>query len=200
MYPPSGGQSSELSVTEDLPKTPSNTSDEPSSVRALRAIDDALGMLEHVLLAVFLAVLIAVGTGQAIATKLGSSWAWSFEIIRYSVFFIAMTGAALSAKTEQLIAMDFVTRLLSPRGRARLRLVLRLFTIAVCVLLIIGGKMLSNAATATLYHVINPRWGLMALPIGAAMMAAHVLLHSAIDIIYMARGEVPPDGAQRSAH
>jgi TRAP-type C4-dicarboxylate transport system permease small subunit len=157
--------------------------------------------MEHALLVVLLLVLVGVGAGQAIATKLGSSWAWSFEIIRYSVFFIAMTGAALSAHTGQLIAMDFVTRMISPQNRARLRVVLRLFTIAICVLLVVGGKMLVSAATDTLYHVINPRWGLMALPIGAGLIAVHVLLHMAIDLIYLLRGRTPPEGAvSRSAH
>lgn len=173
----------------------------PGSVRMLRAIDKALGTFEHALLVVLLLVLIGVGAGQAIATKLGTSWAWSFELIRYSVFFIAMTGAALSAHTEQLIAMDFVTRLVKPRRRAQLRVVLRLFTICVCVLLIVGGKMLAGAATATLYHVINPRWGLLALPVGAGLMATHVLLHTAIDVIYLIRGRTPPGGGvPRSAH
>jgi TRAP-type C4-dicarboxylate transport system permease small subunit len=211
-------------VTEETPKSPSNatedvtpsataaghTSDarhepgsvhEPGPVRALRAIDNALGTMEHALLVVLLLVLIGVGAGQAIATKLGTSWAWSFEIIRYTVFFIAMTGAALSAHTEQLIAMDFVTRMISPRGRARLRVVLRLFTIVACVLLIVGGKLLSGAASDTLYHVIDPRWGLLALPVGAGLMAVHVLLHMAIDLTYLLRGRTPPEGVvKRSAH
>jgi TRAP-type C4-dicarboxylate transport system permease small subunit len=217
MYPPSGGQAN-LSVTEETPKSPSISHEDvtpgeaaaghtsaacqdPGAIRTLRAIDNALGTFEHALLAALLLMLIGVGAGQAIATKLGASWAWSFEIIRYSVFFIAMTGAALSAHTEQLIAMDFVTRMISPRTRARLRVVLRLFTVAVCVLLIIGGRMLSGAASDTLYHVINPRWGLMALPIGAGLIAVHVLLHTAIDLIYLLHGRTPPEGAlPRSAH
>lgn len=221
MYPPFRGPGQRFSVTEETPKTPSNTSEDPEhgatdaghsgadgagatvpgSVRVLRAIDNALGTFEHAVLVVLLLVLVGTGAGQAIATKLGTSWAWSFELIRYSVFFIAMTGAALSAHTEQLIAMDFVTRMLRPRRRAQLRVVLRVLTIAVCVLLIVGGKMLSGAATATMYHVINPRWGLLALPIGAGLMATHVLLHTAIDVIYLTSGRTPPEGAvPRSAH
>lgn len=162
-------------------------------VRTLRSIDGALGRLEQALLALLLAVLIGVGAGQAVATKLGTSWVWSFEIIRYAVFFIAMTGAALSAQTEQLIAMDFVSRLLSSRGRARLTVVLRVVTLAACALLVVGGMRLRDVvAGESLYHVIDPRLGLLALPIGGALMGVHVLLHMLIDIVRLGRRDARP--------
>lgn len=210
-------QASEPAVTEDRRNAPtaasdgdpqlaaaSDRDDQPDTglVGTLRAVDAALGRVEQALLVLFLVVLVAVGAGQAIATKLGAGWAWSFEVIRYSVFFIAMTGAALSAHTEQLISMDFVTRLLSARGRARLTLGLRVFTLAVSGLLVAGGFALRDAAGASLYHVINPRLGLLALPIGAGLMGVHILLHLIIDAADLRHGRVSSHGldAHRSGH
>ncbi len=174
----------------------------PAVVKLLSGVDRFFGLVEQTVLVLLLLVLIGVGAGQAVATKFDTSWPWSFELIRYSVFFIAMTGAALSAHTQQLIAMDFVTRMLAPRGRARLKIILRLFTVFVCILLVKGGLLLSDAASATLYHVVNPRHGLLALPIGAGLIALHVTLHLVIDVIYLLGGRVPPGevGAPGSVH
>ena len=61
------------------------------------------------------------------------------DVLRYSVFFIAMTGAALSAHTNQLIPMDFVARSLSRVNRVRLRVLLSAFTVTICYLLVKGG-------------------------------------------------------------
>ncbi|MEM9488197.1 MAG: TRAP transporter small permease subunit [Myxococcota bacterium] len=166
----------------------------------LVAVDRAIGRIEQGLLAIFLIVLVAVGAGQAVSTLLGTSWMWSEEIIRYSVFFIAMTGAALSAHTEQLIAMDFVTRLLRARRRAQLKLLLRLFTAAMCVVLIITSLKLRAQTGAESYHVIPASLGLLALPIGTGLVAFHVLVHLAVDLAYLLRGETPPDANRVSVH
>lgn len=172
----------------------------PAGVEWLQQLDNALGLAERALLCVFLVVLIGIGSGQALATQLGSSWAWSEELIRYSVFFIAMTGAALSAQTEQLISMDFVTRLLPADRRAWLRLLLRLFTISMCILLVIGGNSLSQETGDETGHLIPPALGLLAIPIGAGLIALHVLLHFIVDVLYLGSGRTPPEQRQLSAH
>ena len=169
---------------------------EPTSVLALRRLDNIIGLAEQALLALFLLVLIGIGVAQAITIKLGTGLGvWSFEVLRYSVFFIAMTGAALSAQTGQLIAMDFVTRMLEQSQRMRLQVLLRLFTIAACVLLIEGGLNLAEteSVSAGASAFIDPALGLLALPIGAGLIGVHVALHLCIDVIYIVRGEVPPE-------
>ena len=165
----------------------------PPGVAALEAIDGALGLVEKILLVGFLVVLIAIGASQAIVTQFGKSWMWSEEVICYSVFFIAMTGAALSAQTSQLIAMDFLTRLLPPDRRALLRVLLQLFTVVVCALFVVGGMGLRQAASDESGHVIPPELGLLALPIGAALIGLHVFLHVAVDLLYLLRGRTPPE-------
>ena len=164
------------------------------SVRAIRRFDNAVGLLEQAALAVFLLVLIGIGVTQAVTIKFGTGLGvWSFEVLRYSVFFIAMTGAALSAHTGQLIAMDFVTRMLGRSARVRLKILLRLFTIVICGLLVEGGLQLTDSVSGAGEHTIDPGVGLMALPIGAGLIGLHVTLHLIIDLIYVSRGELPPE-------
>lgn len=188
-------------VSQESSDTTSQEPNEPGPVLLIRRLDNAVGLLEQALLALFLLVLVGIGVTQAIAVKLGVGLGvWSFEVLRYSVFFIAMTGAALSAHTGQLIAMDFVTRLLQRRARVQLQIVLRLTTIGACGLLIVGGLRLTKSVSTTGDAAIDPAIGLLALPVGAGLLALHVALHLAIDVIYLSRGQLPPESAMRSVH
>ena len=47
-----------------------------------------------------------------------------------------MLGAAFATHQQRLLAMDLVSRRLPPRGRLVLGVVLKLFTIAICVVLV----------------------------------------------------------------
>lgn len=179
--------------------TDPSDSDMPAVVRVLQRADNAVGVLEQALLALFLATLIATGATQAIAIRLDIVLGyWTGDVIRYSVFFTAMAGAALSAHTGQLIAMDFVTRMLSPRPRAYLQIALRLFTIAMCLLLVVYG--LDVAEIASPVGTIPANKGLLALPIGAGAMAFHIAVHLVIDIVYLTSGRLPPTPDERSLH
>ena len=74
--------------------TPEPTSDDPPWLLALLKIDRGVGLFEQGLLVALLAGLIAIGAFQAIGRNFfNTSPIWSFELLRYSVFFIAMTGA-----------------------------------------------------------------------------------------------------------
>lgn len=182
---------------------PDKRPQESGAARLLRRVDSGLGLIEQALLAVFLVVLVGIGVVQAVMLKFDSGLGvWSFELLRYAVFFIAMTGAALSAHTGQLIAMDFVTRLLAPTTRARLQVLLQAFTLAICGFMVKGGFVLADSVQSNSDAALDPHLGIMALPIGAGLMGAHILLHMLIDLTYLVRGELPPygEGAPRSGH
>lgn len=168
--------------------------EESSTARILRLVDSGVGLLEQALLAIFLVVLVSIGVAQAVTLKFGSGLGvWSYELLRYAVFFIAMTGAALSAHTGQLIAMDFVTRLLGATMRARLQVVLQAFTLAICLFMVKGGLVLAASVQPNSAAAVDPHLGIMALPVGAGLMGLHVLLHMVIDLTYLVRGELPPE-------
>lgn len=174
---------------------------EPDSVQMIRKVDSAIGVLEHIVVAAFLAMLVGVGVFQVVAAKFfGYRQAWSSELIQYSVFLIAMAGAALAAQTDQMISMDFVTRMVKPRARLILRIVARVFTIVMCGYLLYGGWWARNAYQDTGETVISVRTVILALPAGAGLMAFHQLMHGLIDVIYLKRGETPPEPEEPSVH
>jgi TRAP-type C4-dicarboxylate transport system permease small subunit len=173
-------------------------------VRLLRRIDQQLGRVEHLVLVICLVTLIGVGTYQAIASNLfDQNPTWSFELIRFAVFFIAMAGAALATQCRRLINMDVLTRSLPARPRAWAGVVVQLFTLLMCAALVAGG-LVSRQTTMdeTQFEFIRPAVGVLALPAGAALIGLHILIHLLLDLHYLVRGQLPPgaDAGQPQLH
>lgn len=189
-------------MAEDQEKVSRLIAPEPDSVQMIRKVDSSIGVLEHIVVAGFLAMLVGVAVFQVVASKFfGYRQAWSSELIQYSVFLIAMSGAALAAQTDQMISMDFVTRMVKPRSRLILRIVTRVFTIAMCGFLMYGGLWAREHGYRDAGEtVINIRTVILALPLGAGLMAFHQLMHGLIDVIYLVRGETPPEPEEPSVH
>lgn len=166
---------------------------DPGWVQALLKVDRGAGLVEQSLLVLFLGALIGIGAYQAIGRNVfNSSPVWTFEVLRYSVFFIAMTGAALSAHTKQVIRMDVLTRILSPKGRSYARIATALFTIFICFFLAYSGMKLRGALLDEKdYEIIRPATGVLALPIGMMLIAFHMLVQIIVYGAALARGEVP---------
>jgi TRAP-type C4-dicarboxylate transport system permease small subunit len=163
--------------------------------QALRRFDEMIGRIELAAVGVFLVALVGVGGLQVLATHLfGKSFVWSFEVVRYSMLCIAMTGAAMAAQTDRQLAMDFLSRKLPVRVRAWMRIVLRLFTASMCLFIGIGAELVRRAtAEEHVYELIPPHIGLLAVPIGAALIGLHMIIHSTIDLDYFLRGRLPPE-------
>jgi TRAP-type C4-dicarboxylate transport system permease small subunit len=163
---------------------------------SLRKVNDVLGTLEGLLVTVFFATLVGVGAGNAIMGELfGKHIQGADEIVRYMVFFVAMTGAAMTASRLRMIGMDVLAHVLSPRGRA----VARLFaTVLVVFVAIISAKVgldvraSQMALAGTSYEYIPPSVGMLAFPIGVVLIGLHYTLHAIIDVLYLIRGLVPP--------
>lgn len=170
----------------------------PGWLALLQRVDAAIGTAEQYALCALLAFLIALGAYQAIGRNFfNASPVWSFDALRISVFFIAMTGAALSAHTKQIIRMDVLTRILSPRGRALARIATALFTIAVCFFLAYAGWHLRTALLDEKDAAfLAPSTAVLALPIGALLIAFHLAVQSLAMTVAITRGELPEEEAQ----
>ncbi len=176
---------------------------EPRPVPLLRTINRWIGLVEHGALIVFLATLVGMAVAQAIASHvLGKSIPGSDEVIRYMVFFIAMGGAAIAAQRLRMIGMDVLSRLLKPRYRAVLRIIHAILVIGVCYLVVRAGFNLraAEAAHPEAHHYIRRSLALLALPLGAALIAFHYLLHASIDFIYLCRRVDPPESEALPLH
>jgi TRAP-type C4-dicarboxylate transport system permease small subunit len=175
---------------------------DPAAVTMLRKVDDAVGRVEHILLVLFLGTLIGVGTYHSFASQvLNENAAWPFEMIRFSVFFVAMTGAALAAQRQRMISMDIVTRLLGPRRKAIARIFVGLFVVYISYLLVRGGMAVRESVIdETNFEVIRPATGLLALPVGGALIGFHYFVHTLIDILYLANGIEAPEEEALQVH
>ena len=171
--------------------------DEPSFVQLLRKIDVGFAHIEEVLLLVFLAILMLVGIYAVVARKVFEGQpeytAWTFEVIRYTVFFIGLTGAALATQGDRLFNIDSFTRMFSPRGRLIVRLLTAAFTIVICIFLVRAGLALRGVVADERSELVPPGLGSLSLPIAFALIIIHVLLHVTIDVHYLLRGKVPPE-------
>jgi TRAP-type C4-dicarboxylate transport system permease small subunit len=173
---------------------------EPPVAQAVRRLDDELGRLEIAVVGLALLLLVGVGLYQSIAAHLfDKNDPWPYEVIRYSVFFVAMAGAALASQRSRLINLDVITRMLSPRNRAVLRIGTSLVALGTCVLLFKGGLDVRNlpAQQAVEYDIIPAPMALLALPLGALLVGVHLLLHALIDVSYLVNGQVAPETEQK---
>ena len=166
---------------------------EPGVVAILRKVDRAIARLEEVVLALFLAVLIVVGAYGAYKRNLAPpSPYWSDEIIRYAVFFVGLTGAALAAQSERLFNIDMFTRILGTRGKLVLKILQAVFTIGVCWLFFTSSLVLRTSLIGEEGEILAPTTGVLALPIAMTLISLHMFIHILIAGYYLATGKTPP--------
>ena len=174
----------------------------------VRTIDRYVGNIElGVLLAMFVAVVV-VASLSALSEHIGHHqiglwWTW---VVRKGTFAIALLGAAYATQQQRLLAMDLVSRKLSPRGRLVLGIALKLFTVVLAGVLVYIGLYMHDHAD----HQAGPRLdlslftltekdALCVIPIGGALIVLHSLLHAVIEADYLVRGKLLPERA-RSGH
>jgi TRAP-type C4-dicarboxylate transport system permease small subunit len=169
---------------------------EPAAAGALRRLNDWLGSLEVGVLVVLVSVLVVGAAYQVLA-----DWVfhrretWPYEIIRYGVFFVAMTGAALAAQRQGMFHMDLVTRLFPPRLRSGLRIATAALAVLVCALVISSGLELQRGTHQLneAYEIISTARGYTALVVGFGLIGIHYFLHAAIEVAYLASARLPPE-------
>ena len=191
---------SPAAIDENPPFPPA---DEPAPVGLLRRLDAGIGLVEQIALCGFLVALIGSGLVSAIAGNVFStSVSWTAEVIRYSVFYIAMIGAALCAQKARMMSMDVLTRLMTSKQKAMARVLTGMFVVFICALLVMGGLHLLKETEKVVhtYDFINPDIGKLALPIGAGLIALHYVLHLLIDIRYFAAGRIAPEAPEGPGH
>lgn len=167
--------------------------DDGALVRELRKIDRVFGFAEQLALVSLLAMVVLTATLQTFAEKvLGTSYLWSFEIIRGSVLGMAMIGAAFATYQQRNLAMDLISRRLAPRGRMVLRIILGLITMFIAGVFTFGGYRLATVGIKADDHLadILTAW---AMPIGGALIIFHTLVQVVIEVDYLSRGKLTPD-------
>lgn len=176
--------------------------DDPGAIKMLKNVDRAVGTVELGILVATMMMLILLGSYNALRDLTGAKTSLSLaEAFRYSVFAIAMMGAALAAQRSSMISMDIVGRLAKPKTRTIIRVITNLFAAFMTILLLMRSYDVTKAVRDDVpYDNIPPSKGVWILPIGAALIVFHLTLHAIIDTIYLAKGRLPPESGDIQVH
>ncbi len=174
--------------------------------RGVRKLDDVLGRVEQAFVFGLLALVVIVASLAALHDRFSSDHLgrWWHYIVRGGTFATAMFGAVFATQQQRHLAMDLISRRLSPRGRLILGVALKALTIGVAALLFDSGlRQREVAGGSESLNVLGLRIIdadiVTSISIGAALIALHSLLHMVIDLDYLVRGKLPPERA-RSGH
>lgn len=167
----------------------------------VRKVDGGVGMIEQAFLFLLLIAVVVTASSAALSDKLlGTHMGrWWFTVVRGGTFTIAMIAAAFATHQQRHLAMDLVSRRLSPRGRLILGMLLKVFTIVIAAVLFRSGMHQRDHVGGVVQEFVSDKTIVTMLPVGCALIILHSLLHIVIDIDYLVRGKLPPERA-RSAH
>ncbi len=91
---------------------------------------------ENSLLCFLLGLMITLGAMQIIQRNFfSSSFVWTDELLRLLVLWLSLVGAVAASRDDKHITIDILSRFLSEKKNHYLRLLLDLFTAAICILL-----------------------------------------------------------------
>lgn len=169
---------------------------DPPVARVVRTIDWGIGLAEQLLLFFLLGFLVVVSllwflTENFTDHPLENA---SYDI-RYSVFLMAMVGGAFATHHRRLLSMDIISRLVSPRVRAWVRVATTTFAFSMAMLFAKYGLYIyeTTSREKNTAHWMPAIAATSAMLLGTFLIAVHLLLHTIIDLDYLFRGKVPPE-------
>ena len=160
-------------------------------LRALERIADVVGAITGVLARLMLLFVASVLFVQVVLRYgFGFSLPWPEEAARYLMIWVVMLAGSLLVKDDQLVRVDFLDYLWSPRW---LSVRNALFRVALAVMLGVllysgydNAEFGARRRSATLG--LSFYWIYLAIPVGAGLMMFHMLVLALRDLL---RG--PPD-------
>lgn len=175
--------------------------DGPFSAK-VRKLDNMIGVGEQIVLVSMLVVVVLTGASHAILDRLFHYHVpFKDDVIRAGTFAIALLAGAFATQQAKHLAMDLISRRLSPRARLFLKVLLGMFVIFMVVLLVRSGfHNITNeeqfAAEDKIITRVRIAW---LIPIGGFLIILHTVLHTIIDVDYILRRKTPPE-KMRSGH
>ncbi|HUS33582.1 MAG TPA: TRAP transporter small permease [Kofleriaceae bacterium] len=196
-----GGEAPSRASRLSIDLKPPTFPDDSAASGIIRKVDGYIGIAEQIALFALLAAVVLTAAGAALSDKvLGDPFGrWWFTVVRGGTFTIAMLGAVFATHQQRHLAMDLVSRKIPPRGRLVLSIVLKLFTILIAYLLFKSGMHQRDHVGGTVKEFIDDKTIVTMMPLGAALIILHSVLHIIIDVDYLARGKLPPEKA-RTGH
>jgi TRAP-type C4-dicarboxylate transport system permease small subunit len=149
-------------------------------MNTLLGVERTIVRIETALLVLSLSVMILVSFAQVVLRNLfDTGILWGDPVVRHLMLWSGFIGAAIASSVDRHIAIDFLSKYLSPRLRGIARVVTLLFAIVVCAVLADAAMTLlleEKAAGSTIVLDI-PSWvGMLVIPPGYYLMAFHFLI------------------------
>ncbi len=148
-------------------------------VKALSKFDQILAKGEGwVLIALVVVMTVVVFLQVIYRYLLTQPLYWSEELARYLFVWISIFGAAHSVQRRGHFGMDFFYRMLPDTGRRFLIFVIYLLMGVVILVLLVQGIILVQKTTAQQSPAmeISMGWAYACLPVGASLMAIHLMV------------------------
>jgi len=162
----------------------------------LRRVTRLVSAAEDIMVVVLLtAMILLAGTQIALRNVFHSGLLWADPGLRVMVLWVGMVGAMVASRFDKQISVDAVSRFLSPRGRARVRVLTDLFTSLVSALVAwhAARLVLDDRAAGSMVFASVPVWVCESiLPIAFGVIAIRYLLYAVAHVRTVAtRGEEP---------
>ena len=95
----------------------------------MRRIEDGL------LVVLLLALVVFAGVQIGARNLFDSGWIWGEQLVRVGVRWVGLLGAVVASREDRHLRIDFLARLLPPRGRAACAIVAHLLAAGVCAVI-----------------------------------------------------------------
>ena len=150
-----------------------------SFFRALTKVDTLLAKGEAVILIFLVTVMTTVVFLQVVYRYvLAQPLHWSEELARYLFVWLSILGATLGFQKRAHFGLDLFFKMVPQRGRKYLGLFITLLMGVVIYVILVQGIFLVGKTTAQQSPAmeISMGWAYACLPVGAALMAIHLLV------------------------
>jgi TRAP-type C4-dicarboxylate transport system permease small subunit len=151
----------------------------PTLLRSLTRFDKLLAKAEAAALITLVAGMTLIVFLQVIYRYvLAQPLYWSEELARYLFIWLSMLGATLALQKRGHFGLDFFYRMLSDQKRLFLQILIHLLMGGVILVILIQGVKLVQATALQKSPAmeISMAWAYACLPVGAGLMAIHLLV------------------------
>lgn len=148
-------------------------------LRSLTRFDNLLAKAEAAVLITLVAVMTLIVFLQVVYRYvLVQPLYWSEELARYLFIWLSMLGATLALQKRGHFGLDFFHRMLSDQKRRFLQFLIHFFVGCVIFVILIQGVRLVQATALQKSPAmeISMGWAYACLPVGAGLMAIHLLV------------------------
>jgi TRAP-type C4-dicarboxylate transport system permease small subunit len=144
-----------------------------------------LARIEDSLLVILLALMILSSTGQILSRNIFNVGLLDADpFARLMVLWVAMLGAVVAARSDKHINIDVLSRMLSPVARRRVKVLVHLLSVTVCLVIAVTAFQFVVDEYAVGVRAFGPVPAWLAqsvIPLGFGLITLHYLLLAVLE-------------------